>query len=197
METYVEPLNLSAIEAGAAGDTARYLFRMWRENEGVLVQDDKLTLISPQLMTLTPQAEEGDVPQISFLGRLTPFRKYFPEADSSGMQPTTLLPESYRNSVAHGYQVAINGEPWYDLQRTGEALGANRPDIMIERLILKFRTNAGFERLFCLTTERRSFERSALSGRRYHLLNFQRKLSWHPAYQAAAAPTAAPRTQPA
>ncbi len=189
MAPYVEPLDLADIETGAAGLEAQYLFRTWRENEGLLIQDERLTKLASRLMTLRPTAEAGDVPPISFLGKETPFRKYFPEADSGGLQPTSLLPASYKKSIAHGYHAAINGEPWYDLQRTGSALGEDKPDLLIDRFILLFRTNAGFERLFCLTTERHSCERSTQSNRRYHQLSFRQKSSWHPAYQAKAVPS--------
>lgn len=189
MAPFVEPLDLADIETGAAGREAQYLFRMWREHEGLLIQDERLTMLASRLMTLRPNADAGDVPAISFLGKNTPFRKYFPEADSGGLQPTSLLPSSYKQSIAHGYHAAINGEPWYDLQRTGSALGEDKPDLLIDRFILKFRTHAGFERLFCLTTERHSCERSSQSNRRYHQLSFQQKSDWHPAYQAAAAAT--------
>lgn len=196
MVPYVEPLDLAHVESGMAGEAAQYLFRMWRENNGILVQDQRLNRLSPQLMTLKPEALPGDVPEISFLGGDTPFRRYFPEAGSEDSQPTSLLPEGYRSGIAQGYHAAIAGEPWYDLQRTGGALGEGKPDLLLERLILRFRTNGGYERLFCLTTERRSCGRSIQSDRRRHLLNFQRKSGWHPAYQAAAVPSEWHETPP-
>lgn len=184
MDPYVDRLSLKDVETGAAGREAQYLFRMWRENNGLLIQDEKLTRLSPQLMTLRTSARPDDVPQIAFLGRQTPFRRYFPEADLCETQPTALLPDGYRRGISEGYHAAIENEPWYDIQRTAGALGEGKPDLLLERLILRFRTAAGFSELFCLITERRCFQRSTLSDRRYHLLNFQRKLGWHPAYQA-------------
>lgn len=149
MTAFVEPLPLSCVEQGAAGEEARYMLAHWRETGGMMIPDERMARISTKLLLMPAAAQPGDVPQLTFIGRDTTFRRFFPEVEDSS-RPVSVLPADYRSRVAVGYQAAIAGEPVFDVQRTGNLLGPGRPDLLMERLILKFRTRAGLERLYCL-----------------------------------------------
>lgn len=168
MTSFLERHSLSRVEAGAAGDEAQFLYSYWRRNEGFIDQDSGLTYLSRKLMLFRPQLIAGDVPPVTMIGADTTFRRYLPPAD----EPTSL-PKAYRSQCAPGYHAAIAGEPWYDIQRTGTMMGAGTPDLILERLILPFRTRGGFERLFCLLTLVEDFSRSGRSDPKDHPFRFR------------------------
>ncbi len=145
MDTFVEQLPLSRVEAGNAGEEAQYMLKFWRRQNGFMARDSGMNQVSKKLMLFRPELIREDVPPATLIGRDTTFRKYFPFRE----QPTEL-PLSYRQWIAHGYHAAIAGEPWYDIQRTGSMMGDDTPDLVLERLILQFKTAGGFDRLFCL-----------------------------------------------
>ncbi|WP_417670730.1 hypothetical protein [Roseibium sp.] len=168
MDCFVEPLSLSDIEAGTAGDEAQFLLRFWHRNEGFMTRDSSMSYLSRKLIMTRPTASETDVPEITFLGKDSTFRRFVPESMRS-QNPTRLLPADYRATVAQGYQEALAGAPWYDVQRTGSLLGDGRPDLTLERLILPFKTGTGLKRLFCLMMLRDLRQQSDQSDHTRHL----------------------------
>ena len=148
MASFVEQLSLRHVESGLAGDDAQYLLRYWRENDGIISQDKGLTEISKRLMMFQPVLRSGDVPPATFIGKDSTFRTYL----SHDLMPYSL-PKAYRRQVSKGYEAAFHNEPWYDVQRTGDLMGPGTPDLVLERLVLKFRTRVGLERIFCLLTK--------------------------------------------
>ncbi len=164
VDCFVEPLPLSHIESGAAGDEARYLYRYWREHKGVVKQDKGLTRLSRKLMLFRPKLVEGDVPPSTMIGKDTTFRRFFPATVAA-----YELPAKYRTRVADGYHKAINGEPAFDIQRTGSLMGEGTPDLVLERLILRFETPGGFVRLFCLMTLLEEISQYGLSDLEHRL----------------------------
>lgn len=168
MDTFVEKLPLSHIESGLAGEDARYLYNYWRRNNGIIEQDSGLTEISKRLMLFRPKLVLDDVPPSTLIGKDTTFRKYFPARNEAAE-----FPQAYRRKIAHGYHAALENEPWFDVQKTGSLMGEGTPDLILERLILKFRTSGGFERLFCLMTLVEDISRSRLSDPTHHHGRFQ------------------------
>lgn len=168
MDTFVEPLPLSNIERGLAGEEARYLYDFWRQNNGIMEDDPGVTRLAPKLMLFRPMFVARDVPPSTLIGRDTTFRKYFPTRSEAAE-----FPEAYRRKIAHGYHAALDNEPWFDVQKTGSLMGEGTPDLILERLILKFRTRGGFERLFCLMTLVEDISRSRLSDPSHHHGHFQ------------------------
>lgn len=163
MDTFVEPISLSNVESGGAGEDAHYMLQLWRQNNGIISRDKRMNWISRKLMMFLPEHVEGDVPPATFIGKDSTFKRYFPQTDHP-----MELPKLYRQKVAHGYQVALQGEPWHDIQKTGELMGKGTPDLTLERLILKFRTSAGFERIFCLMRVLEEPQGYDLSNRGHH-----------------------------
>lgn len=152
MQAFVERQDIRLVEDGLAGDEAQFLFRTWRENKGVIVRNRGMSQLSTRLLLLKPHAKSGDVPPVTFMGKDSTFRRFFPQAAFSERPPTSFLPRAYKQGVADGYHAVLQGDVWYDTQRTGTLLGDGVPDLTLDRLILSFRTEAGFERLFCLMT---------------------------------------------
>lgn len=190
---FVEPLPFSLIENGLAGEKTQFLFETWRENRGLMAQDSRMTQLSPWLLLTQPTAVPGDVPQLTFIGKNSTFRRFFPQALEPEVPrpPTSFLPQDYRKGVAEAYQIVMAGEPWFDVQRTGDRLGDGVPDMTLQRLLVKFRTKAGFNRIFCLMTLLEVHSRSFRSDRTRHRQYSQQGSGWHPAYQAAARPSLA------
>lgn len=188
---FVEPLSFSLIENGLAGEKTQFLFRTWRDNEGIIAQDSQMTRLSQYLLMTLPSAEPGDVPPLTFAGKQSTFRRFFPHAlePETPRPPTSFLPSVYRQGVADAYQIVMNGEPWFDIQRTGNRLGDGIPDMTLQRLLVKFRTSAGFTRIFCLMTLLEVHSRSYQSDRTHHQPSSQQKSDWHPAYQARVQPS--------
>jgi len=195
---FVEPLPFSLIENGLAGDKTEFLFRTWRDNKGIIVQDSRMTRLSPYLLMTLPSADPGDVPPLTFAGKHSTFRRFFPQAmePEAPRPPTSFLPSVYRKGVADGYRIAMEGEPWFDIQRTGDRLGEGVPDMTLQRLLVKFRTSAGFTRIFCLMTLLEVHSRSYRSDRTRRLPNSQQKSDWHPAYQARVQPSSMHGNEP-
>jgi len=168
MNSFVEPLSIQQILEGYAGPDAQYLLRYWRENKGIISRDTTINQISRKLMLFEAVSSPGDVPPATFIGKQSTFRSYL----SQSATPHSL-PSSYRQKVSYGYEAAVNGEPWYDIQRTGTLMGEGTPDLVLERLILKFRTKSGFERIFCLmmkVDENLRYVQSDQGRRLYHFL---------------------------
>jgi hypothetical protein len=188
--TFVEPLPLSNVESGLAGERAQFLLNTWKDNSGVMIRDSRMTKLSPWLLLTLPSAEPGDVPKITFAGNQTTFRRFFPHAlDPEAPKPaTSFLPEVYRKGVADAYQTAIAGEPWLDIQRTGNRLGAGVPDMTLQRLLVRFETRSGIVRIFCLMELLEIHEQRDLSDHTRHPHYCPQKSGWHPAYQAMALP---------
>ena len=88
--TFVEPLPLSNVESGLAGERAQFLLNTWKDNSGVMIRDSRMTKLSPWLLLTLPSAEPGDVPKITFAGNQTTFRRFFPHAlDPEAPKPAT------------------------------------------------------------------------------------------------------------
>lgn len=191
--TFVEPLPLSNVENGLAGERAQFLLDTWKENSGIMIRDSRMTKLSPWLLLTLPTAEPGEVPKITFAGNRTTFRRFFPEAlDPETPKPaTSFLPKAYRAGVATAYHTAFSGTPWLDVQRTGDRLGPAVPDMTLQRLLVKFETRAGIARIFCLMELLEVHEQRDLSDRTRHPRYCLQKSSWHPAYQALARPMSA------
>ncbi|TWI90279.1 hypothetical protein JM93_01259 [Roseibium hamelinense] len=177
MTAFVEPLNIARVERGEAGEEAQFLFRTWRENGGIIMPSSQMNYLSPKLMLFVPDQSQNDVPKTTFVGRQTTLRRFFPEA-AEAAHPTRCLPIDYRQRQASGYSAAIAGEPWYDIQRTGDLLGRGAPDLTLERLILKFGTSAGFERLFCLIRVVTEHQRRDLSNPEHRQPCSQQRLGY-------------------
>lgn len=168
MNSFVKKLSLDRVESGAAGDEAQFLYKFWRQNEGFYLQDSQVTHLSKKLMLFRPDLVPDDVPPVTLIGKDSTFRNYLPPSD----QPTSL-PLDYRRKVAPGYHAAIRGEPWYDIQRTGDMMGEGTPDLTLERLVLKFQTPGGFERIFCLLWLLEEHSGSGLSYPEHHHARFR------------------------
>lgn len=168
MDDFVEPLPLSRVESGMAGEEAQYLLRFWHQNEGYMQLDSGMNWISRKLMMFLPEHIVDDVPPATMIGKESTFKRYFPETDRP-----TALPKDYRRSVAHGYHAAIHREPWYDIQRTGLRMGPGTPDLVLERLILPFWSKGGFDRVFCLMTLVEDCAGSRQSDPERHHVHFQ------------------------
>ncbi|CTQ53592.1 hypothetical protein LP7551_02117 [Roseibium album] len=188
---FAEPLSLANVENGLAGDMEQFLFRTWRENKGIIDRNSPLSRLSPYLLMTEAHADPGDVPQVTFAGHKSTFRRFFPDAleNRSVNPPTSFLPEEYRESVADAYPVAFSGEPWFDFQRTGRRLGDNVPDMTLQRLLLKFRTAGGHERVFCLIKLLETHRQFDQSGRTHHRRNFRQISSWRPRSSAKGHPS--------
>ncbi|WP_155133384.1 hypothetical protein [Roseibium sp. RKSG952] len=189
MTAFVEPLDIARVERGEAGEDAQYLFRMWRENKGLIVHDQRMTWISRRLMLFVPSTCKNDVPKSTFIGRQTVLRHYFPDATDTP-QPPHCLPLDYRQRQAFGYCAANQREPWFDIQRTGDLLGENTPDLTLERLILKFHTKSGFERLFCLVKLVSENGQCGLSDPRYPQPSFPQQSGFRLSKQVRRRPSA-------
>lgn len=188
---FAEPVSIANLENGMAGDMEQFLFRIWRQNHGLIEQNTPLSRLSPYLLMTEAYAEEGDVPQVTFAGHKSTFRRFFPDALENRIikSPTSHLPEEYRESVADAYPVAFANEPWIDIQRTGRKLGEGVPDMTLQRLLLKFRSGEDHERVFCLIRLLATHRQYDQSDRTRHLRNFRRISDWHPASPAKGLPS--------
>lgn len=195
-DAFIEPVPIAHVDNGLAGDLAQFLFRLWRRNKGIILADRDLTRISSQLLLTLPDATPGDVPHVTFIGNQSSFVKFFPQAlDAEAYaSPAECLPRDYRSGIAEGYRWALNGEPSFDIQRTGFILGEGVPDMTLQRLLLRFETRSGFARIFSLVTllemHARPFDPNRSDARRWR----QDGLSWHPAYQVSSRKRRLPAT---
>ena len=187
---FVEPLSLGMVENGLAGEREQFLFKTWRRSRGVIDSGTQLSQLAPYLLMTKADAAPGDVPQVTFAGHRSTFRRFFPLAlENRDVRPaTSYLPREYRQGVAEAYPVAFAGQAWFDFQRTGRRLGDNVPDMTLQRLLLKFTTPGGHERVFCLIRLLATHQRFDPSGRIRHLRNSQPGSDWHPAFQAKGLP---------
>jgi len=186
-EAFIEPLPISEVENGVAGAAARFLFRFWRENRGIVVPDSSLTRLSPLMLLTLAEAEPGDVPHVTFIGSQSNFRKYFPGAvEKDGVSSAgDCFPMAYRRAISEAHHWAFQGEPSFDIQRTGNMLGDSFPDMTLQRLLLRFETKCGFARLFSLVIPLKIHSRPFRSDRCDHDRWRRDGLSWHPAYQVS------------
>ncbi len=189
-DTFVEQLPLTHIESGLAGEKAQFLFKTWRENRGLMIRDSRMTKLSPWLLLTLPEAGELDVPNVTFAGRQTTLQRFFPHAldSETDKNPSLFLPQAYRRGVADGYQHAIAGEPRLDIQRTGDRLGAGVPDMTLQRLLVKFETEAGFVRIFCLMELLAVHGQCGRLDHTHHPRNFQQTPNSDPAFRAGVLP---------
>jgi len=187
-DAFIEPLPIAHVENGLAGDMAQHLFRTWHRNRGVVFSGSDLVRLCPWLILTLPFAAPGDVPHVTFIGSQSSFVKFFPQAQDVDAFPSPgdCLPLEYRQGVAEGYQLAFEGEPCFDVQRTGHILGEGLPDMTLQRLLLRFETKTGFARVFSLVTLLEMHSRPFDSNRTDHRRWRQHGLSWHPAYQVSA-----------
>lgn len=192
-DSFVEKLPLSHLETGLAGEKARFLYKTWRENRGLMVRSSQMTHLSPWLLLTVSEASEHDVPNVTFAGRQTTFQQFFPHAlePQVGRNPSSFLPKSYRQGVAKGYRQAIAGEPCFDIQRTGSRLGAGMPDMTLQRLLLRFETQAGFVRIFCLMQLLAIHRKDDQLDHRHHLQSCPQKSDLGPRLQAWVPPSLA------
>lgn len=147
---YVNSLPIENVESGLAGQEEKFLFQLWHANKGQIQMSDQLTRLSAKCILTLPEADPGKVPHVTFAGRNSVFRKVFPNAISNDKPVIAELPAHYREAAADAYHMAFAGEPSFDIQRTGPMLGGAVPDMTLQRLVLKFRTTTGFERVFSL-----------------------------------------------
>ena len=186
-EAFIDPQPIAHVEAGLAGDMAQFLFRTWQRNKGVVFADQDLTRLSPWLILALPRAAQGDVPHVTFVGRQSTFMKFYPWAldDLNHVAPAECLPKGYREEIAEAYHWTMQGEPSFDVQRTGHVLGDGVPDMTLQRLLLRFETKAGFARIFSLVTLVEMHSRPFMSNGSDHERWRRDGLSWHPAYQVS------------
>ncbi|MCK7614676.1 hypothetical protein [Roseibium sediminicola] len=189
-DAFIEPMPIAHVESGLAGDMAQFLFRTWIRNRGVVMPDRELTRLSPWLLLTLPDAPAGDVPHVTFIGNQSSFVKFFPQSiDMDAYRsPADCLPKDYRQGVAEAYHWAFEGEPCFDIQRTGYILGEGLPDMTLQRLLLRFETKTGLARVFSLVTLLEMHSRPFDSNRTDHRRWRQHGLSWHPAYQVSGPP---------
>lgn len=189
-DAFIEPLPISHVESGLAGDMAQFLFRTWVRNRGVVIADRELTRLSPWLLLTLPDTPAGDVPHVTFIGNQSSFVKFFPQALDAGAyrSPADCLPRDYRQGVAEAYHWASEGEPCFDVQRTGYILGEGLPDMTLQRLLLRFETKSGFARIFSLVIMLEMHSRPFDSNQADHKRWRQDGMSWHPAYQVSGPP---------
>ncbi|WP_420414385.1 hypothetical protein [Roseibium sp.] len=147
---FVKSLPVENVESGLAGTEEKFLFQLWRSDKGLIHSDSRLTRLSSKCILTLPEADPGKVPHVTFAGRQSVFRKIFPNAISNDKPVLANLPDHYLEAAAEAYHVAFAGEPSFDIQRTGPLLGPSVPDMTLQRLVLKFRTATGFERVFSL-----------------------------------------------
>jgi len=185
VDAFIEPQPIAQVDSGLAGDLAQCLYRTWRRNRGVIFADQDLTRLSSWLLLTLPNATPGDVPHVTFIGNQSAFVKFFPHAQDVNVytSPAECLPRDYRQGIAEGYRWAFDGEPSFDIQRTGRLLGDGVPDMTLQRLLLRFETKSGFVRIFSLVTLLEMHSRPFDSNRADHTRWRQDGLSWHPAYQ--------------
>lgn len=148
---HVAPLPLRHLETGLCGEEESYLFNLWRKSNGTLEGSSRLTGLSMKMHLTLPDAEPGKVPRITFIGQDTTLRKLLPCSETRKRPVHQCFPKKYKTCVAKGYHCAFQGEPVLDVQRTGPMLDGEYPDITLQRLLLKFTTAGGFERVFALT----------------------------------------------
>jgi len=189
-DAFIEPLPIAHVESGLAGDMAQFLFQTWVRNKGVVISDRELTRLSPWLLLTLTDAQPGEAPYVTFIGNQSSFVKFFSQALDSDTyaSPADCLPQSYRQGVAEAYHSAFEGEPCFDIQRTGAILGEGLPDMTLQRLLLRFETKSGFARVFSLVTLLEMHSRPFDSNRTDHRRWRQDGLSWHPAYQVSGPP---------
>lgn len=188
-DAFIEPLPISQVENGLAGEAAQFLFRFWRDNHGLAVPDETVTRLSPLLMLTLANAEPGDVPHVTFVGSQSNFKKYFPNSVDKDLHksPGDCFPMAYRRAISEAHHWAFQGEPSFDIQRTGSLMGENVPDMTLQRLVLRFETRSGFARLFSLVLPLKIHSRPFRSDRCDHDRWQRDGLSWHPAYQVSEA----------
>lgn len=170
--SFVEKQPITHVESGLAGEKAQFLLKAWREKRGLMVRDCQMTQLSPWLLLTLPVASDHDVPTVTFAGVQTTFRQFFPKAfePGAGKNPSRFLPKTYRKGVSAGYREAIEGEPRFDIQRTGSRLGDGMPDMTLQRLLLRFETQTGFARIFCLVQVLAVHKQDCQSEFRHHLI---------------------------
>ncbi|EEE43407.1 hypothetical protein [Roseibium alexandrii] len=136
--------NVDIIERGGADETAQYLLRLWQTELGKMPNNRALNALSPFLVVFEDFCYDGDTPDILFHGGQTLFAKHFPEAEEEvDLTPKSLLGTLYRQKVSQGYQDALQGEPVFETVGTGNLLGAHKPEIIYDRLILRFDKKIG------------------------------------------------------
>lgn len=144
MSAFVERNIVDLIDRGCADETAQFLFRTWRENKGMMPPSSAFIEISPFLVIFDDNCSQGDSPDILFYGDQTLFSHRYPEAeDFEEANPKQLLNEDYRHLVCAGYQDALNGDPIFETIGTGSLLGPAKPEIIYDRLVLRFRKKVG------------------------------------------------------
>ncbi|WP_422377274.1 hypothetical protein [Roseibium sp.] len=188
-DAFIEPQPISHVEQGLAGDMAQFLYRTWLKNKGVVFGDSELTRLCPWLLLTLPGAPQGEVPHVTFVGKQSNFLKFYPQAldDLNHVSPAACLPDGYRHAIAEAYHWTMQGEPNFDIQRTGQILGESLPDMTLQRLLLRFETKTGFTRIFSLVTLVEMHSRPFSSNRSDHHRWRRDGLSWHPAYQVSGA----------
>ncbi|WP_428524065.1 hypothetical protein [Roseibium sp.] len=147
---FIKQMPIETVESGLAGEEEKFLFNLWHENKGVIENDDRLTRLSSKFILTLPEADAGKVPELTFAGRDSTFRRMFPTAITNNRPVVDVLPEKYVAAATDAYHMAIAGEPSFDIQRTGPLLGPKVPNITQQRLVLKFKSSSGFERVFSL-----------------------------------------------
>ncbi|CTQ53568.1 hypothetical protein LP7551_02092 [Roseibium album] len=179
MTHFVERNSIDTIEAGGADETAQFLLKVWQDSDGVMPPSSALMAVSPHLVIFDDICAPGDSPEILFFGSETLFSSQFPEAEVivEG-NAKNLLQEEYRNLVCDGYQDALYGEPVFETVGTGSLLGPGKPEIMYERVILKFKKRIG-SYLVSYTIKRSMKWLSETEGRQDRYIDFQQTPGHH------------------
>lgn len=140
MTAFVERNSIGAIERGCADDTAKYLYKLWKSENGGMPASSELKALSPFLVIFEDLCIPGDSPEILFNGASTLLSNHYPEITGDPMDsPKSVLQDSYRNLVSAGYQDAISGEPVFETVGTGSLLGDGKPSLIYERVLLRFK----------------------------------------------------------
>ena len=144
MSAFVERGNIGLIDRGGADDTAQFLYKIWQEYNGVMPPSSVLMKVSPFLVIFDDVCNSGDSPDILFYGSQTLFSDRYPEAEEcEEANPKQLLNEDYRHLVCVGYHDALEGEPVFETVGTGHLLGPRKPEIIYDRIVLRFRKKVG------------------------------------------------------
>lgn len=184
MSAFVERGNVSLIERGGADDTAQFLYRIWLENKGMMPPSSELMKVSPFLVIFDDYCSSSDSPDILFYGSQTLFSDRYPEAEECDeANPKQLLNEDYRHLVCAGYQDALGGEPVFETVGTGGLLGPRKPEIIYDRVVLRFRKKVG-SYLISYTIKRDEKWLYPRSNRSNLIGCSQQKPSYHLSYQA-------------
>lgn len=142
--SFVARDSIATIDRGGADDTARFLLNLWRSENGHMPDNKVLHKLSPFLIVFDDQVYPGDTPEILFHGANTLFAEHFPEAAEDHCESVkALISARFREEVCAGYLDASRGEPVFETIGTGKLLGPQKPEVVYDRLVLRFKKKVG------------------------------------------------------